>query len=368
MKILQVITKSDPFGGAQMVLYNIVKYLKQRNHDVTVLMGERGVLTNMLEEIGVDIIIEPSLQRNINLFKDYRAYRAIKEFVLEYKPDLIASHSSKAGYLSRLVGFSTKTRNVFTAHGWSFTEGISLYKRIVFGFIEFIIGRISDKIITVSFYDKFIAEKFKICNSSSLVPIHNGIEDIYKPSIKNLTGKIDLIMVARFSNQKDHTTLLKALSELDNKDKFHLHLIGNGPLESKMKDLAIDLNVRDNVTFYGFRSNVEELLNKCDIFILTTNYEGLPMSICEAMSCKLPVIASDVGGVSEMIDDSINGWLIPRGDYKKLCLLLNTIGGDPSLISKVGENARIKYLDNFTVEKMIDRTLELYSNIVHENL
>ncbi|HFV5407130.1 TPA: glycosyltransferase, partial [Escherichia coli] len=123
-------------------------------------------------------------------------------------------------------------------------------------------------------------------------------------------------MVARFCAQKDHETLLKAFSNID-KEKWRLTLIGGGDSKS-IKELAKKLNIDKNINFVGQTKNVVNFLNHSDVFLLISNWEGFPISILEAMRSSLPIIATDVGGVSEAVKHGYNGFLINKGNVAEL--------------------------------------------------
>ena len=122
-----------------------------------------------------------------------------------------------------------------------------------------------------------------------------------------------LTMVARFEPQKDHPSLLKALARLRN-HAWRLELIGEGPLLERTRDLARSLGIADRVEFLGQRSDVAERLATSQVYVLSSNWEGFPRSILEAMRAGLPVVASDVAGVSEAVVDGVTGYVVPRGE------------------------------------------------------
>ncbi|EEJ39686.1 glycosyltransferase, group 1 family protein, partial [Limosilactobacillus vaginalis DSM 5837 = ATCC 49540] len=115
-------------------------------------------------------------------------------------------------------------------------------------------------------------------------------------------------MVARFSKQKDQETLIRAVKELPS-DKYQLTFVGAGETLQQNQRLVSKFNLESNVKFIGFREDINKVLEKKDIFVLSTHYEGLPISIIEAMAYGLPVLATDVGGNSEMVKNNINGFL-----------------------------------------------------------
>ncbi|HDX7867527.1 TPA: glycosyltransferase, partial [Escherichia coli] len=218
--------------------------------------------------------------------------------------------------------------------------GISDKKRKLFIFIEKILSPFLDKIITVSEQDKKLALDLGVASSEKQVVIHNGMPDItIKRNDFSNSTKVRLISVARFSEQKDHETLFHAL-KLISTDNWTLTLVGKGPKLENIKKLASDLNIANNILFLGERDDVDNLLSESDVFCLITNWEGLPLSIIEAMRASLPVVATDVGGVSELVEHKKNGLLHSPKNIQELANILDTIINDSDLRYKLGNAGR----------------------------
>ncbi len=301
MRIAYVITQSDSIGGASIHVRDLAQYFKEQGNQVCVLVGGNGTFISHLEERGIPYISIPNMVRPISPVNDILAYREIRKALSELKPDIVTTHSSKAGVLGRLAAKSLGIPVIFTAHGWAFTEGVSETKRFLYKHIERSMSRFSDKIITVSEYDRQLALQEKVAPEEKMVTIHNGMPDI-SPELYADPGAEPprIIMVARFDSQKDHATLLRALSGLKHLS-WNLELVGDGPLLEETKKLASDLGIAKRVNFTGATNDVPERLSKSQIFVLSTNWEGLPLTIIEAMRAGLPVIASNVGGCSEAV-------------------------------------------------------------------
>ncbi|MDX7992001.1 glycosyltransferase family 4 protein [Xenorhabdus littoralis] len=367
MKIIFVITKADEIGGAQTHVKDIANKMKQDGHQVTVIVGEKGALVSALNTLNIDVIILPSLVREISLYKDINCIYQLRRYINKLSPDIVTLHSSKAGIVGRLSLILTNIPVIFTAHGWAFADGVSEKKKRLYILIERLFSRLADKIITVSHQDKELALKYKVSPNDKQVVIHNGIPDIsisHRP-IKDVKNDkvINLISVARFSDQKDHETLLKSLSLLNNRN-WTLSLVGKGPLFNRTKELSRKLKLENNILFLGERNDVDELLEKSDIFILSSNWEGLPISIIEAMRHSLPVIASNVGGVKELIDDNINGFLVERKNSNQLKEKIQYLIDNESIRTEFGFKSRKKYINNFSFEEMYNKTIKLYTSLI----
>ena len=361
MNILFVITRADAIGGAQVHVKDLATALQADNHKVLVLTGERGVYNQDLESVGIESVACQYLQKQINPVADGKSLRYILHVISLFKPDLIAAHSSKTGILGRLASQITKVPCIFTAHGWSFTTGIPEPNRTIFRWLEKLTAPLADKIICVSEYDRQIGLEAKM-NSEQLLTVHNGMKDI-APSLQAEVRRgspIEIAMVARFDKQKDHATLIEAFKDLDAK----LVLIGDGPSLDKTRKRVEELGISDRVSFLGFRQDIAEILARVQIYTLISNWEGLPCTIIEAMRAGLPVVASDVGGVKEIVLPGKTGYIVPRGDAAALKQKLSYLIANKQARISMGIMGRQKYESQLTFQHMYKKTLSIYETAI----
>jgi glycosyltransferase involved in cell wall biosynthesis len=216
----------------------------------------------------------------------------------------------------------------------------------------------SRRIITVSEADAELAARCAIVPSGKLVVVHNGIPDT---SCRASPGRADIpvvVMVGRFSPQKDHELLVGAMSRL--RETARLALIGDGPTQGRIRDRARALGLAPRVDFLGTRGDVDEILAAAQIAVLASRWEGLPLAVLEAMRAGLPVIASDVGGVSEAVSDGRTGFLVPRGAESIFADRLRRLIVDPPLRAQMGDAGRTAYEARFTSKRMLEQTLAVY--------
>jgi len=366
INILNIITTSSPLGGAQMVLKENVLNNSFNN---IVITGNDGILVNILRKKGVKVIILKHLKRDFSLLDIIVLYKIIVVIKKE-KVDFVVSHSSKIGVIARLACFLTNTKNAFTVHGWSFSNDKSSLSSTFYLLIEKFMRIFSDHYILVSKYDQRIGVKNKIISTNNSTLIYNGSQDLnIGKSIREKSEKIIISFVARFSYQKDHDTLFKALSLLnqDQLNNLSIKLIGDGDLYDEYIEKSTNMNFNNSLTFIGETENVGKYLNSSDLFMLISNYEGLPVSIIEALSVGLPIIASDVGGVNELVKDQINGFLVPKNDELKLAEVLKDIIINKSInLKNMGEESRFLYELKFKNEIMTNKTKELISRLIQK--
>lgn len=363
MKIVQMVSRMDVLGGAQTHVFDLTKGLIENGHEVHVLAYGEGTLTEELRNNGINFYPLKHLTLNIHPFTDLKALFEVKKIIKQINPDLIALHSSKAGVIGRIVGKMLRIPTVFTSHSWSFSSVSNKTKRMVYIWIERLIGMLSTGIITVSHHDYHDGTKYNIANHVDMRVIHNGIHDIEKKSIQKNSDVIHMVMVARFAYPKDHMLLLNALKKVRLKN-WQLTFIGDGPNVDQVKRYAKENNLSNQITFLGECRNVNDYLQAADIFLLITKSEGLPISIIEAMSAQLAIIASNVGGIKELIDHDETGILVNRNDTEAISNAITHLLTDPSVRERLGAEARKKYLNEFTFTKMLNETEKYYEQIL----
>jgi glycosyltransferase involved in cell wall biosynthesis len=359
--ILYVITKSE-LGGAQAHVYDLMKSI-QRDYDVHLAVGASGVLTEKAIELGVKVHIMDNLKRSINPISDLRSIRQCTAIIRRIKPDLIHCHSSKAGVIARLAAWRCGVPVIFTAHGWGFDPRSPLIQRNIALGVEKILAPISTKVICVSESDRQLAIDLKVTSPELVVTIHNGIVNKEIATAVPERQPPKLIMVARFNRaQKDQHTLMQAIAKLE--QPVQLIFVGTGPDWEASKKIATDLGITDRVSFLGDRLDVPDLLADAQIFVLSTHYEGAPISILEAMRCGLPIIATNVNGIPEQVADGITGLLVPHQDADALATAISKLTEDPQRRHEMGIAGKQKFAKEFTVEQMVDKTELLYRSVL----
>ncbi len=361
MRLIFLVTRADTIAGAQVHTRELAKMLCDRGHDILVVTGATGPFSQALDHLKIPTLACDALQREINAFKDWQALVELRQIIHRFQPDVVTTHSSKAGILGRLACKLNSVPCIFTAHGWAFTEGVPQPTRTIYQFLERLLEPLASQIICVSEYDRQIGLRAGM-NPERLITIRNGMPDINmslraNPSAGN---PVRIATVARFDSQKDYPTLLQACQPISN---IHLDLVGDGAQLAAMKDLAQDLGMADRVNFLGFRKDVAEILAQAHIFTLISNWEGFPLSTLEAMRAGLPIVVSDVGGASEAIIEGETGYCVPRSDVMALRERLSSLVTDAHLREKIGQAARQRYEAEFTFEHMFQQTFAVYQKI-----
>jgi glycosyltransferase involved in cell wall biosynthesis len=364
VKVAYVITRADDLGGAQIHVRDLASRLCRDGHEAAVVGGTGGILSEQLEALGVPFFEIPALSRDAHGMSDLRALSQLRAALAEFEPQLVSAHSSKAGVLARLAARSLGIPALFTAHGWAFTEGVPALQRFGARWIERGASTLAQLIILVSDYDRRIAISSSVGGEEKLRVVHNGMPDVsLEQRARPEVAPPRMMMIGRFAAQKDHETLFRALAQLRDGD-WSLDLVGDGPLRSNAEALVAELGLEDRVSFLGIRTDVSSLLATAQIYVLSSRWEGLPRSIIEAMRAGLPVVASDVGGVAELVEDAATGCLVPRGDVDAFATRLGELLGSPELRLLLGKQGRMRYETEFTFERMYERTLGSYREVI----
>jgi glycosyltransferase involved in cell wall biosynthesis len=363
MRIAYIVTRASPVGGAQVHVRDLSLALLKRGHQPTVITSGTGDYMEGLRAAGIPTI-SLNMEVPISPFRDFGALRELRRVLKGLRPELVSTHSAKAGILGRLAARSVGLPVIFTAHGWAFTDGIPAPRATMYSWIEWLATPLASKIITVSDYDRRLAILRRVAPSEKLITIHNGMPDIPAEHRADPSrSPVRLVMIARFEPQKDHATLFHALAGLKGK-QWHLDLIGDGPLLPQAREMSSRLGLADRVQFWGQRKDVAARLAEAQLALLITNWEGFPRSILEAMRAGLPVIASSVGGVSESVRDGETGFTVGRGDIQGLQQRLGQLLTDPDTRTRMGQKARKTYERDFTLEHTVQRTLAVYHDLI----
>lgn len=351
MRIFQVITVSE-YGGAQTIVADLIKSLSPE-HEVFVLYGGEGEAWSQLGNNFTRIRLSEH-RKNVS-WKD--AFLLLKLFYyrLKYRPDVVHLHSSKMGALGR-IAFNPK-KIVYTVHGFDSIR--KAYRKFLT--IEQKLKNRAFRIVGVSQYDVNCLKEEGIYKN--VVRIYNGVRDHYNDNQENGDDTISL-KLGQIKMEYSH--IVMCISRISKQKKFDLFL----DIAKRMPDYAfvwignkedID-NLPQNVFCLGEAHSAHLYLKYADLFILPSNYEGLPMSVLEALSFGVPVVASAVGGLTEILDGQ-NGFSVENKSYlfeEKIKYILK----NKDVQDGMSKQARESYLNNFTIAKMIGGYTSIFNEIV----
>ncbi len=360
MKIAHILTRGDILGGAQSHVRELSLELRRLGHEVTVITGAQGIFTDQLRQAEIPCVQVRSLVRPVRPHRDVAAFLQLSSVLCQLKPDVLCAHTAKAGLLGRAVARLFDIPCVFTPHGWSMFDRNSLKWNPLFCGAERLAGHLGARVINVCDFERQFAEQCRVCPSDKLEVVHNGIAEIPLTRVYSLDTQPPLIvMVARFAAQKDHATLLQALSGLLCL-KWRLLLVGEGELEPQVTAQVAALGLSDRIRILPPETNIARLLMEAQIYVLSSHFEALPISILEAMRAGLPVVATDVGGISESVRHEETGLLARHGDVHHLREALAQLIAHPAIRRALGNAGHQLWSEQFTASTMAARTIEVY--------
>ena len=347
MTILQIITRSE-LGGAQTVVVQLANKLSE-SHDVILVAGEGdGKMWDMVSP-RVTCVKSQHLQRALSPLKDIKASIELRRIYRKYKPDIIHLHSSKAGTLGRVV-FPRK-KVVYTVHGF---DSIRLAFR-KFLPIERLLQRGCNAIVGVSKYDEKNLRSEKIARN--VTTIRNGIQQPDGNSVDRLEvlnqQQKNILCIARLQAPKDPHLFVETARLLP---QYGFIWIGNQESVEHLGDIP------SNCHFLGNMINAGAYCAQADLLMLPSNYEGLPMVIIEAMSFGKPIVASDVGGVSEIVRNNINGYTLPN-QPELFAQKIDRILTDSNLYAKMSQRSLDIFESELTIDRMVNGYMEIYKSI-----
>ena len=376
INLLYVITKLE-LGGAQKQLLSLIRHLDKKRFRLFLFTAEDGLLLpEALSINGLTINKSTSLERPINLLKDLLALIEIYRFIKKNNIEIVHTHSSKAGILGRLAARLAKARVIIhTVHGWSFNDYQPRGKRLFFIWLERLVAQVTDKLIVVSTYDQKKGLVNRIGKENKYSLIRYGIDYtefcIKDQNIREELGinTNDLVigMVSCFKPQKSPQDFIRLafLVKKTSPDARFL-LVGDGILRERIKRLIRKFNLEKQVILTGWRRDIPRILSAIDVFVLTSLWEGLPISVLEAMAASRPVVSTHTGGVAEIIVEGKSGFLVPPKDMNKMSERLIVLLKDKDLRMRMGENARQGLNLNFFLTSMIENNQNLYEGFIKE--
>ncbi len=374
VNLLYVITKLE-LGGAQKQLLSLVAHLDKQKYSLSLITARNGLLINKDQSIEkLRLIRSRYLERPVSPIKDFLAIWEIYCFIKKNKIDIVHTHSSKAGILGRWAARLAGAKIVIhTVHGWSFNEHQNpLWRRIIV-WLERLTALITDKLIVVSHRDWQAGLDNYIGNKDKYRLVRYGIDyEDFNKKVEGLREELgintsDLLvgMISCFKPQKSPQDFIR-LAFLVNKviPRTKFILVGDGNLRKKIERLISKFNLEHKVILTGWRYDIPRILSAMDIFVLTSLWEGMPISVIEAMAASLPVVATNTGGVTEILLEGKNGFLVPKRDINKMAEKLIYLLKDENLRKQISHNARI-YLDsNFALKNMVRNTENLYGDLI----
>jgi glycosyltransferase involved in cell wall biosynthesis len=380
--ICRIITRLNIGGPARHVAI-LAKGLRDHGYRTTLVTGEpapeEGEMDWLFDEADVELIKVPELGREIGVRRDRRAARALREIVERLRPDIVHTHTAKAGYLGRMAAHRARTPTiVHTYHGHTFAGYFGLLKSAFFRQLERRAAKVSTAIVAIGERQRRdIAEIYRIAPRDKVHVIPLGLEldpfltlpierdpSTYRSQI-DVPAEAKLVtIVGRLAPIKNHAVFLEVATRLAAQmEDAHFLVVGRGPLEDTIRGQAKRLGLDDRMTFAGWVRDMPSVYAASNVVALTSLNEGSPVALIEAQAAGVPVVATDVGGVGDTFLDGESGRICLPEDAEGLTAAIRHYLDRPDEARKAGQAGRGYVSQEFTAEKLIERMAELYRDL-----
>jgi len=377
MSILYIITKSV-WGGAQRHVFDLATAMKKKGHEVNVALGGDGPLRTRLENASIFTHSINALDRDISATKDTSSFKEIFHIIKNKKPDILHLHSPKAAGLGAMAGRLLGIKKIiFTVHGWTFNEDRPIAERAMIAFFSWLTMLLCHRVILLSEHEYNQALHFPfIKNKLGLVrpgiqPLTFVSVDGAKQAIASKLGlnrvdfekKTVITTIAELHPNKGLGFLIQAMEiAVQEHPKAMCVIIGGGQEESKLRNTIKDKKLEQKIFLTGNIDSVAEYLKAFTIFVLPSLKEGLPYVLLEAGLASLPVIATNVGGIPEIIEDMHSGIMVQSKNPRELAHAISFMIEQPDSRRAYGAALKQRVLERFSFSRMIKEMESVYIN------
>jgi glycosyltransferase involved in cell wall biosynthesis len=380
-KVLHLITRLV-VGGAQENTLLTAQLLDKADWEVTIVSGPQtgseGSLLETVRALGIPLVVEPSLVREVHPLKDFLALFRLARLIREGGYTIVHTHSSKAGIVGRWAAKLARAPLIIhTVHGWGHHDHQHPLVRAYYIWLERLTLPITDKLIVVSPLNIEKGVSDGIGQPDDYLVIRSGIElerfghpqtprDVTRTAWKIPVAAPVVGTVTRLSPQKGPLDFVRAAALiLQAQPACYFLLVGEGPMHDEVVTLAGQLGIGHRLVLTGLRRDVPELMAAFDLFVLSSLWEGLPRVLPQAMATGLPIVATATDGSAEAIVDGVNGFLVPPGDPAALAQQVITLLNEPTLAQQMGAAGQQRVAE-FDVRRMVEQIAQLYEKLLRD--
>lgn len=367
IKILYLVTQSE-FGGAQRYISDLVTHLPDTYLPIVAYGGE-GNFIGQLKQQGIECIKIQSIVRDINPISDIQSIKDIFILCKKIRPDVVHLNSSKVSITGSIAAkLAGVPKIIYTVHGFVFNEPLPFIKKVFYILAEKISAYFKDYLICVSKKDCETGYKYRIINKKKAVTIHHGLYpiDFIKPTdaLQKLNlpvGKQIIGTIANLYPTKGIPFFVNAAKKVTTIHPNAIFVvIGSGILEQHIRQLIKKNGLEGKFILAGQIENAYRYLTAFNYFVLPSLKEGFPYALLEAMTAGLPIIATSVGGVPEIIENEKNGLIVPPANSGALADAILKLFEDENLATELAMNANIDVGEKFDFLTMLVKTERLY--------
>ena len=373
-KRIRVLHVAEAAGGVERYLQTLFKYSDKEQVE-NILVCSQNYDYKKIKSLA-DRVIVLKMAHQIDPTSDIKVEKALRRIIKQLKPDIVYAHSSKAGALARIADLGLKNKVIYNPHGWAFNMQQSAKKKEMYKWVEKISAHFCDKIVCISDAEKESALREKICKPSKLQVIYNGIdlEEIEKttPMSRAQLGIPEdafvVGMVGRLSKQKAPDTFVKSAKLIKEKipNAFFL-MVGDGELRDQVESLINQYDLGSSFLITGWVDNPTAYMKIMDVGMLLSRWEGFGLVLPEYMACGVPIIATNVDAIPNIVKDGVNGMLINKDSFvgaQKVCTRLNS---DTELKDRIIASAKSMVKNKFGAKRVAKESIELYKNLEKQN-
>jgi len=350
-------------GGLEKFVLDLVRANQTKFEHVIVCLEQLGELADTSVADSISLNMQPGLRLSV-------AFELAK-IAHEKKTAVIHTHNEKAQFYGALAGFLARVPVVHTKHGKNSTDWRSVVRNnLAARFCKKVVAVSHDAAVQCVEDEKIPAGKvMTILNGVDLSRFSRVIDHAKARCQLGIDPNIPVVgIVARLALIKDHANLLTACRLVkDANHSFNLLIVGDGPLRSEMEQLTALLGLEGCVIFTGSRSDIPELMQAMDVFVLSSRSEGVSLTLIEAMACELPIVATAVGGNPEVVKEGVTGFLVPSQNPEALAEKIIQLLVDPVLRLQFGKAGHRRAETEFSLSRAADQYVSLYHSILHEN-
>jgi glycosyltransferase involved in cell wall biosynthesis len=375
MKRLRILEVTKSTAGVAEYVRWIIQGLDKTQFEFTVVClseGSEEFARSLTQSYGIKAYSLAMNRYKVDMLSDSKVALALSRILREEKFDLVHAHASKPGFLTRMAAFGLKTPIVYSPHCFSFHPGSGKLKALVLAFFERLAARLrTNRILVVAESEIKLAQTYHVGKPEQFVAINSGVDPVpFQVAIDHPSQKAQLGLkegafvvgsVGRLSDQKAPLDFIKAAGILAKKyANIDFVWVGSGPLLDQAQALCQTLGITSRMHFAGQRTDIPACLAVMDCFVLVSRWEGFPLVVLEAMAAGKPVVATDIDGTNDAIQNGIDGLLVPAGNPDAVAAAVEKVMLDHALAQRISQSGKQKVIDRFNRKNMLRGITQLY--------